>query len=205
MIPVWGFVAVTVPLVLIPGASTTLVLRNSISGGTRAGIVTAIGINGGSFFYGLLTAFGFAVALTRWPSAWSVIRACGVAYLAWLGLKSLRHAFSTAPPVIAASGGQASKPWRNLREGFVTNTLNPAIATFYLIVLPQFIPRGAPIVASALLLTAIHIGIAATWHLTWAAAGGTLAHVFAGGTARRVLEGVAGGALLILAGKVALG
>lgn len=56
MVPLWGFVAVTIPLVLTPGASTAVVLRNSVEGGTRAGVVTAVGTNTGSLCYGLLTA-----------------------------------------------------------------------------------------------------------------------------------------------------
>ena len=38
--------------------------------------------------------------------------------------------------------------------------------------MPQFIPRDAPIVRSVLLLTTVHVGLALTWHLVWAAAGG---------------------------------
>ena len=65
VIPVWSFLAVTVPLVLAPGASTAVVLRNSLAGGTRAGVVTAIGVNTGSVCYGLLTALHVAIALDR--------------------------------------------------------------------------------------------------------------------------------------------
>ena len=206
MVPLWGFVAVTVPLVLMPGASTAVVLRNSVEGGTRAGVATAIGINTGSLCYGLLTAFGFAVALRRFPSAWTLLRAGGVAYLAWLGVQSLRKA------VVVRAGGtmsgerrDAQGAWRNMYEGFVTNALNPAIATFYLVLLPQFIPRGAPIVPSALTLTAVHIALAVTWHMCWAAAGGTLARTLAGGRPRQALEAFAGTALIALAITIALG
>ena len=31
----WGFAAITVPLVATPGASTAVVLRNSLAGGNR--------------------------------------------------------------------------------------------------------------------------------------------------------------------------
>src|SRR5512145_605679 len=75
VIPIWAYLAVTVPLVLTPGASTAVVLRNSIAGGTRAGVQTAIGINAGSCFYGCLTAFGVALLLQRWPGVWSALRA----------------------------------------------------------------------------------------------------------------------------------
>lgn len=204
MIPVLGFVAVTVPLVMTPGASTAVVLRNSVAGGVKSGLVTAVGVNAGSFCYGLLSAFGFALTLRRWPSAWTVLRAGGVVYLGWLGAKSLSLALtprSIQPAVRRADAGGA---WRHLYEGFITNALNPAIATFYLVVLPQFIPRGAPIVRSVLLLTAIHIGLAVSWHVVWAAAGGTLARVLSAGRPRQCLEAVTGVALVGLAARIAL-
>ena len=203
MIPLWGFIAVTVPLVLTPGASTAVVLRNSISGGTRAGLVTAVGINTGSLCYGLLTAFGFALALRRWPSLWTVLRAGGVAYLAWLGVQSLRRALhpASAGPVRAVDAAPHGH-WQHLYEGFVTNALNPAIATFYLVLLPQFIPRGAPVARTALILTAVHISLAATWHIAWATAGGTLARFLSSGRPRQVLDGITGVALIALAGRM---
>jgi threonine/homoserine/homoserine lactone efflux protein len=204
VIPLGGFIAVTLPLVLTPGASTAVVLRNSLAGGTRAGVATAIGANSGSICYGLLSAFGFALALQRWPSAWVALRACGVAYMCWLGLKSIRRACSATRPdaerlAVATDGGLM----RSLYEGFVTNALNPAIATFYFVLVPQFIPRGAPVVASALLLTAVHVTLAATWHVTWAAAGGTLTRTLEAPGPRRILEATTGVALLALAIKMA--
>ena len=108
-----------------------------------------------------------------------------------------------------ADAGAAERPrgrrcTRSLREGFVTNALNPSLATFYLLIMPQFIPRGAPPIASALTLTAFHVSLALTWHLTWAAAGGTLSETLGRTRPRRILEGISGAALLGLALKLAL-
>lgn len=50
----------------------------------------------------------------------------------------------------------------------------------------------------------VPLTLAATWHVTWAAAGGTLARTFAGGRPRQVLEAIAGAALIALATKIAL-
>jgi threonine/homoserine/homoserine lactone efflux protein len=205
-LPIWAFVAVTVPLVLTPGVSTAVVLRNSLAGGTRAGLVTAVGVNTGSLCYGLLTAFGFALALRRWPSAWTLLRLGGLGYLAWLGLQSLARATRPRPGVaVGNTTSEPRGPVRHLYEGFLTNALNPSIATFYLVLIPQFIPQGAPIARSALVLTAIHIVLAASWHAVWAAAGGTMAHLLASGRPRQVLEALSGVALLALAATIALG
>ena len=153
---------------MIPGVSTALVLRNSVAGGVRAGLETAVGLNASSFCYGLLSAFGFAIALQRWPWAWALLRGVGALYLSWLGLQSIKRSVRPPRPTVLSTTavGSAGDGVRNAREGFVTNTLNPSIATFYLVLLPQFIPRGAPVVRSALVLTAIHISLAAIWHGT---------------------------------------
>jgi threonine/homoserine/homoserine lactone efflux protein len=204
--------AVALPLVITPGASTAVVLRNSISGGTRAGIETAVGANAGSFCYGLLSAFGVALAMQRWPGTWAFLRVAGVGYLVWLGVQSLRYAFRPPlPSRQARTDRPGGRPGRrpeavigNLRDGFVTNVLNPALATFYLVILPQFVPRSGPVVRGVLVLTAIHIALAATWHVAWAAAGGTLARTLAAGRPRQALDLVAGVALIGLALKLAV-
>jgi threonine/homoserine/homoserine lactone efflux protein len=194
-----------VPLVATPGASTAVVLRNSLSGGVRAGVATAVGVNTGSICYGLLTAFGLAVALRQWPMVWVVLRVAGAAYLAWLAFRSLRLAMTYRGSDARATEDLQRPSWsRSLREGFVTNALNPSLATFYLLILPQFIPRDAPAVASVLTLTAFHVCLALTWHLTWATAGGTLSETLSRARPRRILEAISGVALLGLALKVLL-
>ena len=207
VIPLWAFLAVAVPLVLTPGASTAVVLRNSLAGGTRAGLETAIGANTGSLVYGLLCAFGFALALQQWPGVWVVLRVVGVIYLAWLGARSLYRAalgHDAARAAPAPVNGAQTARFQNLKDGFITNVTNPALATFYFIVLPQFIPARAPIVSSALILTAVHISLAVSWHAVWAAAGGTLAVALGAGRPRQILDLATGIALLALAARLAV-
>ncbi|MGB2715924.1 MAG: LysE family translocator [Vicinamibacterales bacterium] len=202
-LPIWSFLAITVPLVLSPGASTAVVLRNSVSGGIRAGVETAIGTNLGSVCYGLLSAFGMALTLRHRPSIWEFLRVGGALYLAWLGFHSMWRAVSPHPPVQASRVRTISRGrLAHAVEGFVTNALNPAIATFYLIILPQFIPKDASAVRSALVLTMVHVGLAASWHVTWAVAGGTLAHTLASGKPRRALDAGTGLALLFLSARM---
>jgi threonine/homoserine/homoserine lactone efflux protein len=176
------------------------VLRNSVAGGVRAGLQTAVGANAGSVCYGILSAAGVALALQRWPSAWTTLRWIGVLYIGWLGVKSLRHAVgptTLGPPEAVAA--EWRPPLAYVSEGFLTNALNPAIATFYFVVLPQFVPRDAPLVRSVLLLTAVHVGLALTWHSAWAAAGARLARLLSRPRNRQMLDMLAGLTLLGLA------
>ena len=193
----------TVPLVLSPGPSTAVVLRNSIAGGPRAGLFTALGANSASIGYGLLTAFGFAAAMQRWPAVWLALRWLGVVYLTWIGLRALVAAVRVrrAPPPPAVRVDRDA--WHSLTSGFLTNLLNPSLTAFYMILIPQFIPRGDPFAKSALTLTAIHVSLAFSWHLAWALAGGTLARVLSHGRPRQTLDAVTGVALLALAVKLA--
>jgi len=202
---VWAFTAITVPLVATPGASTAVVLRNSIAGGVRSGVATAIGTNTASICYGLMTAYGVSVALQQRPAVWLALRVAGTAYLAWLGLLSLNRA-RTYTQLDPAARALLPRPpiSRSVREGFMTNLLNPSLAALYLLMIPQFIPQDVPFVRSALTLSAIHVSLAATWHLTWAAAGGTLSAALSRTRPRRILEAVSGIALLGLAAKLAI-
>src|SRR5204863_4423378 len=132
-------------------------------------------------------------------------RWAGTAYLAWLGIRSLRLAWRYRGTAARGPAAAERPSWaRSVREGFTTNILNPSLATFYLLILPQFIPRDAPPVASALTLTAIHVSLALSWHLTWAAAGGTLSATLNRPAPRRILEAISGIALVRLALKLSL-
>ena len=188
---------------LAPGASTAVVLRNSITSGTRGGVLTAVGANSGSVCYGLLTAFGFSAALARWPSVWLVLRWAGVGYLTYLGLQSLWRAFHlravSAPTAPEAPRGDT----HNVTSGFVTNVLNPSLMAYYLIVVPQFIPRTAPFARSTMILTLTHISMAFSWHCAWAVAGASLARALSRPRPRLLLHVLTGIALLALALKVA--
>ena len=58
----------------------------------------------------------------------------------------LRASASAADPAMAPAVERAAKTslWLLLRQGVLTNVLNPKIAIFFLALLPQFIDAGAP-------------------------------------------------------------
>lgn len=213
----WAFVAVTVPLVLTPGVSTAVVLRTSVTRGTRAALVTTAGLNASSLSYGLMAALGLPAVASGWPIVPVVLRYAGGAYLLWLGgtatVRGIGHFRSdssgtrTRPPASGTLHDHTTAGTPNSQlfvEGFVANTLNPPIAAFYFLILPQFVSPGGAVVRSTLLLTVIHVSMAATWHVAWAVAGGALAARLSEGRPRASLEIATGVALSTLAVAILL-
>jgi threonine/homoserine/homoserine lactone efflux protein len=200
---VWAFIAVALPLVLTPGVSTAAVLRASVMRGTPAALMTAVGLNLSSVCYGLLSALGLPTLARKWPVTLVILRYAGGAYVLWLGVTALargvqRFLNERDLDRRLVPDSQTAANRTPFVEGFIVNSLNPPIATFYLVILPQFVPRGGYEVRSTLLLTAVHVAMAASWHVAWALAGGALAAHLRAGRPRAVLEVLTGAALSAL-------
>lgn len=155
-------IAITI-LTLTPGLDTALVIRNTTRGGFQDGAITSFGICLGLFVHATFSALGISVVLTQSAELFSVVKAIGAAYLIWLGLSSLRSLRKASSMAVEQSVVNKTSGKRSLREGFLSNVLNPKTAVFYLAFLPQFInPEYSPF-AQSMLMAAIHFVIAMIW------------------------------------------
>ena len=201
-----GYLSLTAALVITPGATTAVVVRNTLASGWRGGIAAALGAAGGNATHATVAGLGLAVLVAQHPVVLTTVRVAGGLYLAWLGLASVKRIVTgIALPVSNAiiSGTDTIAHHHALREGLTVNLLNPAIATFYLAVVPTFLPEGASHSYYAE-LAAIHIAMAFICHGIWAFGMDRLRHVLAHPSARLALEGLTAIALLLLAGRVLL-
>jgi threonine/homoserine/homoserine lactone efflux protein len=201
-----AYVTFTFILVVTPGSTTAVVVRNTLIGGRTSGLAAACGAAVANSAYATAAGLGLAVVFARWPLALSGVRVAGAAYLGWLGLNNLwrvlRHAEN--PPITTTPGLSKNRQHRgSFRHGLTANLLNPAIALFYLVVVPSFISAGAPRVRFAL-LAAIHVAMALICHSAWAIAFDTVRQLFKPPGARRLLETATGVALIALALRVLL-
>ncbi|MBI3636146.1 MAG: LysE family translocator [Candidatus Rokubacteria bacterium] len=142
-----------------------LVLRSVMARGRRAGLLTTLGICSGLFVHATLSALGLSLLLVRSASLFHAVKLAGAAYLIWLGIQSLCHAWRIGDGISATVSASASRPSgrRALAEGFVTNVLNPKVAVFYLAFLPQFVNPGEWVFGKSMLLAAIHCGEGLVW------------------------------------------
>jgi threonine/homoserine/homoserine lactone efflux protein len=88
-------------------------------------------------------------------------------------------------------------------QGFLTNVLNPKVALFYLTFLPQFIPAGAPVLRTSLLLAGIHIVLGFAWLSLYAQFVDRLRGALTRPMVKAWLERVTGGALVLLGVRLA--
>lgn len=188
-------------LAVTPGATTAVVVRNTLARGARAGFAAAAGAATGNTLQAIVAVIGVAVVLNQWPLAAAAVRAAGAAFLMWLGLKSLWRAtaFGAAGRDAApAPGGGAAA---GFRQGLMVNLLNPAITTFYVAVVPSFVPAGAGAWHYAA-LAAAHVAIAFVCHSCWTVAFDRLRRHAERPAVARGLEAATGLVLVALAIKV---
>lgn len=148
-------------LTLTPGLDTALVLRTATVEGRQQALRAALGVNAGCLIWGAAVAFGLGALLALSELAFSLLKYCGAAYLAWLGLNMLlrpRRSFSAA-----GTGDKPGTHW--FVKGMLGNVLNPKVGIFYVSFLPQFIPQGQPLVAWTFGLVSIHVVIGLVWSL----------------------------------------
>ncbi|MEU7638426.1 MULTISPECIES: LysE family translocator [unclassified Streptomyces] len=166
-----GFTVVAALLTVSPGPDFAVVLRTALGSGRRAALCTALGIAGGCFVWGLAGAVGLTAMLAASQAAYDALRVAGALYLVWLGVQALRSArhrrgADAAAADEPADGGAPAVPggpWRAFRGGLLTNVLNPKVGVVYLSLLPQFIPHGAPVVATTMLLVTVHAVLGVLW------------------------------------------
>jgi threonine/homoserine/homoserine lactone efflux protein len=218
---VLAFAGIAAVANVTPGLDMMLVLRTSVAGGRRAGLAAALGVNTGCLAWGLATAVGLTALLTASQVAFAVVRIAGAAYLTWLGGSALwrsrrrnyRDAIGGAGPQVpaeprapaelqapaeprapaapqapAAPGGRRAA----FRSGLGTNLLNPKAGVFYMSLLPQFIPHGAPVFGTTLLLTAVDIAELTAWYLVVSGAASALARRLSRASFRRRMEQISG-------------
>jgi threonine/homoserine/homoserine lactone efflux protein len=194
-----AYVTLTALLVVTPGSSTAMVVRHVLRGGRTAGLAAAAGIAAANGLWAVAAGLGVTAVVTRAPLVFSAIKVGGAAYLAFLGARVLIRAATPSGEAFKDDGILDSTGRRRsaFRDGVAVNLLNPPIATFYLVVVPSFMP--VPSAGRFALLAMIHIGMALICHAAWATGFDALRSVWARPAARRLIDAAVGAALLALA------
>lgn len=197
---VLAFSAVALGVSITPGVDTVFVLRSSASGGIKGGGFSAAGILAGCSVWGLFCSAGLGALLSMTPIGWDLLRWAGALYLGYLGLKLILEPRVSLPDSEAAAiSGEES-----FAQGLLINLANPKIPLFYLAVLPQFVPQGAPPLLFPLMLAAVHISLSALWFAAIIIAATPLKRFWRNPRAIKAVDRIAGIVFVALAGKLAI-
>ncbi|RRJ82435.1 LysE family translocator [Aestuariirhabdus litorea] len=159
----WPFLLAITALTLTPGLDTLLVIRNAARGGWRDGLLTSTGICSGLFVHALISAAGLSVILLGSAQLFLLLKYAGAGYLVWLGWQSLRTAWRARALALPEIAPQRVPMQQSLREGFLSNVLNPKTIIFYMAFLPQFIDPQQSAMGQSMVMAAIHFLIASLW------------------------------------------
>ncbi len=183
--------------VVSPGPDFLVVSKNSIAHSRKIGFYTAVGIALGVFVHVAYTLVGIGVVISQSVIVFSFIKFAGAAYLIYLGVQLMTEKGSAETDVATAEHHVAKTPLQALREGFITNVLNPKATLFFVSVFSQFVTPNLPISIRAVFgLEAA--GIACAWFvilacvLTHPATRGVIARVQA-----RLLKAMGAGLVLL--------
>ena len=132
------FFAVATIVIVTPGQDTALTIRNTLLGGRRAGVHTALGVSTGQALWALAAGFGVAALLAASEPAFRALKLLGAAYLVYLGIQSLLAAATRAERAHTERTSTNLPARIAYRQGVISNLGNPKMAAFFLSLLPQF-------------------------------------------------------------------
>ena len=153
----FAYLLATIVIVIVPGPTVALIVANSLTHGTRAGLLNVAGTQAGLAVCIGIVALGLASVMQAigWWFDW--LRILGAAYLIWLGWKLIR---STGAIDV---GGAARKPRGGfLLQGFLVMMSNPKTLFFFGAFIPQFIDPARDYLSQIMILgpTAMVVALA---------------------------------------------
>lgn len=136
-------------VVITPGPNMAIVIRNSLAHSRGAGIYTAAGLALGNLVHITYCLIGIGVLISQSIMLFNTIKWLGAGYLIYLGIKSLRTKPRTSINHLLAEPPAFGR-LDALRNGFLTDLLNPKATLFFLALFTQIIRPNTPLLAQVL-------------------------------------------------------
>ena len=129
------FALASLALAVVPGPAVLYIVAQSVHGGRRAGVVSALGVASGGLVHVLAAVIGLSALLAASAEAFTAVKLLGAAYL---DLARDLDAPERGRPR-SADGPRSGRCARRIARGSSCNVLNPKTALFFLAFLPQFV------------------------------------------------------------------
>ena len=190
-----------------PGPDTALIVARSTQLGLRGGVAAVAGVGCGIMVHVTAAALGISALIAASATAFDVVKFCGAAYLVYIGARMMLTRRAKEKLQAAAAGIAPAMSFATvLRQGFVTNALNPKVALFFLAFLPQFVDQTAPSKALALFVLGVIFNVNGTlWNLVVAVVTARATRMVRGARSyQRFIDGTIGAIFIAFGIKLAL-
>jgi threonine/homoserine/homoserine lactone efflux protein len=141
---------------VVPGPSVTVVVANSLAGGTRAGLLTILGTELSMLSMVLIVALGLEAVMAIVAEGFTIIKIAGAAYLVWIGFKMFTSSGRLDLDPAAPKKSGASY----VVQGAIINWSNPKTLLFLGAFLPQFVDMSRPAFGQIMVLGLIVMAVA---------------------------------------------
>lgn len=128
-----------------PGPDFAVVLKQSVTVGTRAGVWTSLGVGAAILLHVTYCVLGVAVLLTQSPMLFTLVRLLAAVYLLYLGGTAILASFDSSEDKGTLSSAVSVNPLQAFYLGFLTNGLNPKATLFFLSLFTVVISPTTPI------------------------------------------------------------
>lgn len=153
---------VTAVVMVTPGPDMALVLRNTITGGRRAGLYTSLGVLAGNLVHITYCLLGIGWIISKSIVAFATLKYAAAIYLIYLGIASFRSASVSSDD----DNVWAKRPGSHwLMQGWINNILNPKGTLFYLGVFTVVIAPETAVGAMVMLVSCMMLVSASFWLL----------------------------------------
>ena len=198
-----AFIATAVAIIISPGPDTIVILRHAINGGRGDGLAAVSGVQLGLVVHTALAVAGISLLIASSPVLFKGIAVIGAAYLAWIGVKSLRGGGGLTFNEAGDKAGNAATGagmGRALREAALCNLLNPKVILLFLALFPNFVDYGRGNVGEQLIgLAVILIVINVFWQAPMALAADALSQWLSNPAVRLGVNRASGATLIVMA------
>ncbi|CAI6293916.1 MULTISPECIES: LysE family transporter [Bacillus] len=165
-----AYIPIAAMMVIIPGADTMLVMKNTLRYGPKAGRYNILGLATGLSFWTVIAILGLSVVIAKSVILFTTIKYLGAAYLIYLGVKSFfAKSMFSLDDMQSQAKNMASSPKRyyktSFMQGSLSNILNPKTVLVYVTIMPQFINLNGNINQQLIILASILTLLAVLWFL----------------------------------------
>ena len=115
-----------------PGPDFAIVLKQSLTHGRRTAVWTSVGVGAAILLHVAYSLLGLGLLIRSSELWFNVVKYAGAAYIAWLGVQSLRARPREANAASNANTAPAPTTHGAFATGFFTNALNPKVTLFFI-------------------------------------------------------------------------